>query len=126
MSQWPPGIFRRAFIRAYAEAIGLDSDATMRQFIVEFPDHDDGQSDGLPTGEQPASQNSNSAEGITPFRRRAVAVFVDVAILAMAGIALAAVLDGSRSAFALVTIVYYSASVMLSGNTPGGHLSRTF
>ena len=26
LSRWPPGIFRRAFIRAYAEGIGLDAD----------------------------------------------------------------------------------------------------
>ncbi|PYR02245.1 MAG: DUF4115 domain-containing protein, partial [Acidobacteria bacterium] len=25
VSRWPSGIFRRAFIRAYAEAVGLDS-----------------------------------------------------------------------------------------------------
>ena len=37
-SHWPSGIFRRSFIRAYAEAIGLDPDAVAREFLAEFPD----------------------------------------------------------------------------------------
>ena len=37
-SQWPSGIFRRSFMRAYAEAVGLDVDATLREFLERFPD----------------------------------------------------------------------------------------
>jgi transcriptional regulator with XRE-family HTH domain len=37
-SRWPSGIFRRSFMRAYAEAIGLDGDATVREFLERFPD----------------------------------------------------------------------------------------
>lgn len=33
VSRWPSGIFRRAFIRAYAQAIGLDPDAAVREFL---------------------------------------------------------------------------------------------
>jgi transcriptional regulator with XRE-family HTH domain len=35
---WPSGIFRRAFIRSYAEAIGLDADAIVREFLERYPD----------------------------------------------------------------------------------------
>src|SRR5215813_7740345 len=38
VSNWPSGIFRRAFIRAYAHAIGLDPDATLREFLDLYPD----------------------------------------------------------------------------------------
>jgi transcriptional regulator with XRE-family HTH domain len=38
VSRWPSGIYRRSFIRAYAHAIGLDPDATAREFLEEFPD----------------------------------------------------------------------------------------
>jgi cytoskeletal protein RodZ len=38
VSRWPSGIFRRAFIRSYAEAIGLDADAVAREFAERFPD----------------------------------------------------------------------------------------
>ncbi len=35
---WPTGIFRRAFIRSYAHAIGLDPDVVVRDFLELFPD----------------------------------------------------------------------------------------
>ncbi|MCA1562291.1 MAG: helix-turn-helix domain-containing protein [Acidobacteria bacterium] len=38
VSQWPSGIFRRAFIRAYAHAIGLDPDLVVREFLEVYPD----------------------------------------------------------------------------------------
>lgn len=38
VSQWPSGIFRRAFIRAYAHAIGLEPDVVVREFLDVFPD----------------------------------------------------------------------------------------
>jgi transcriptional regulator with XRE-family HTH domain len=37
-SQWPSGIFRRSFLRAYAQAVGLDVDDTLREFLQRFPD----------------------------------------------------------------------------------------
>src|SRR3982074_1039907 len=38
VSRWPSGIFRRSFIRAYAEAVGLDADAIAREFLEHFRD----------------------------------------------------------------------------------------
>ena len=38
ISRWPSGIFRRSFIRSYAEAIGLDGDDTVREFLERFPE----------------------------------------------------------------------------------------
>jgi len=38
VSHWPTGIFRRAFIRAYALAIGLDPDVIVREFLERYPD----------------------------------------------------------------------------------------
>jgi transcriptional regulator with XRE-family HTH domain len=38
VSRWPSGIFRRSFIRAYAEAIGLEPDELAREFLERFPD----------------------------------------------------------------------------------------
>src|SRR5262245_46066297 len=32
ISRWPGGIFRRAFVRSYAEAVGLDPDDVYRRF----------------------------------------------------------------------------------------------
>jgi transcriptional regulator with XRE-family HTH domain len=38
VSGWPPGIFRRAYVRAYARAIALDPDAVVREFVALHPD----------------------------------------------------------------------------------------
>ena len=35
---WPSGIFRRSYLRAYARAIGLDPEATVREFLALYPD----------------------------------------------------------------------------------------
>jgi cytoskeletal protein RodZ len=37
ISRLPGGIFSRAFVRSYANEIGLDPDATIQDFIAEFP-----------------------------------------------------------------------------------------
>jgi transcriptional regulator with XRE-family HTH domain len=38
LSRWPEGIFRRAFVRAYAHAIGLEPDVAVREFLDFHPD----------------------------------------------------------------------------------------
>src|SRR5260370_33415707 len=38
VSHWPAGIFRRAFIRAYAHAIDLEPDVVVREFLEFYPD----------------------------------------------------------------------------------------
>jgi transcriptional regulator with XRE-family HTH domain len=52
VSRWPSGIFRRSFIRAYAQAIGLDPDTTAKEFLECFPD---------PAEAPPAPLTENSA-----------------------------------------------------------------
>jgi transcriptional regulator with XRE-family HTH domain len=37
VSHWPPGIFRRAYVRAYAQAIQLDPDVIVREFFEVYP-----------------------------------------------------------------------------------------
>ena len=38
LSHWPCGIFRRAWFRSYAQAIGLDPDSSVREFLEAHPD----------------------------------------------------------------------------------------
>jgi transcriptional regulator with XRE-family HTH domain len=38
LSRWPQGIFRRAYIRVYAQAIGLDPDTLLQQFLALYPE----------------------------------------------------------------------------------------
>ena len=37
VSKLPGGIFSRAFVRSYAIEVGLDPDATIQEFIAQFP-----------------------------------------------------------------------------------------
>jgi transcriptional regulator with XRE-family HTH domain len=38
VSRWPGGIYRRTFVRAYAAAIGLPPEPTLREFVRLFPE----------------------------------------------------------------------------------------
>lgn len=40
LSHWPKGIFARAYVRAYAQAVGADADATVDEFCRLFPHGD--------------------------------------------------------------------------------------
>ena len=40
LSRWPSGIFARAFVREYAQAIGVDPQATVDEFCRWFPQGD--------------------------------------------------------------------------------------
>jgi transcriptional regulator with XRE-family HTH domain len=40
LSQWPRGLYARAWIRAYAEAVGLDPEDTVDDFCRLFPNGD--------------------------------------------------------------------------------------
>jgi transcriptional regulator with XRE-family HTH domain len=59
VSRWPSGIFRRSFIRAYAQAIGLDPDSVAREFLEQFPDPAEAQS--APEGQGPAATSRQPA-----------------------------------------------------------------
>lgn len=41
LSQWPSGIFRRAYVRDYARAIGLDPGEVIREFLARYPESSD-------------------------------------------------------------------------------------
>lgn len=38
ISHWPTGIFRRAFVRAYAAAIHIDQEVAVKEFLERFPE----------------------------------------------------------------------------------------
>ena len=40
LSEWPKGLYARAYVRAYAAAIGLDGDDTVNEFCRLFPHGD--------------------------------------------------------------------------------------
>lgn len=69
LSRWPAGIFRRAFVRSYAEAIGLDLDETLRAFLEE---HGDAPELPIRTGSGGSQIEAAAAVArLTPAHRRA-------------------------------------------------------
>ena len=53
VSRWPSGIFRKSFIRSYAEAVGLKPDSVVREFVELYPDPLETQLAAISTGPHP-------------------------------------------------------------------------
>jgi transcriptional regulator with XRE-family HTH domain len=136
VSRWPSGIFRRAFVRAYAEAIGLDPEATLREFLERFPHPSDPSLLARPDG-APASTHGRAALRLTfgddtrslsggtfvdDVRRRCAILAADGGIV-LATAAAASIVSGKFwMPLAIVMIGYYIGSVLLLGNTAGARL----
>jgi transcriptional regulator with XRE-family HTH domain len=63
ISQWPAGIFRRAYVRAYAAAIGFDPDTAVREFLAVY-------TNPAETAEPPPPAPSGLRGLFESFRRR--------------------------------------------------------
>jgi len=57
VSRWPSGIFRKSFIRSYAEAIGLRPDSVVREFVERYPDPLETQLAAIPAAPRPPQSN---------------------------------------------------------------------
>ena len=66
VSHWPVGIFRRAFIRSYAHAIGLDPGVVLLEFLARYPDP----ADSVATPETTAPADEAREIGRPPTRLR--------------------------------------------------------
>src|SRR5438552_3277924 len=90
VSRWPSGIFRRSFIRAYAKAVGLDVDATTREFLERFPDANDPEFAAAPPPPRSALRLTLADTGsaftrgriLESARRRVTAVACDASVVA--------------------------------------------
>jgi hypothetical protein len=126
ISRWPGGIFRRAFVRSYAQCIGLDADDVMRRFERQFPGEAGETLD--PIGALNGSRPSGSAThafpgrpspeaGTASTRTRLLGTAADLAVAAVLAFACAAA--GSRLLWPVLLIAcYYAAGVLISGTSP--------
>jgi hypothetical protein len=126
ISRWPGGIFRRAFVRSYAEAVGLDPDDIYRRFEQQHRP---------PAPESPSAEASFGSAEVTVLEQsrgvRAVAARaripasrvrylgtaadLTVAVVLAFGSAAA----GSRLLWPVLMIAaYYAAGVLLTGTSP--------
>ena len=134
LSRWPPGIFRRAFIRAYAEGIGLDADQVTREFLERFPDPLEPVSNG---GTGPGPQSATAREpvlrltladtgasfvggtAVLDMRHRLAAVACDAGVVIAIALSVFVVSGMFWLPLAVSTLGYYMLGILLLGNTPG-------
>jgi transcriptional regulator with XRE-family HTH domain len=145
LSRWPPGIFRRAFIRAYAEGIGVDADALTREFLERYPDPLDppaaaAAANGVPRrAEQPYDLVTPAAladpalrltladsggwfvggPALVHFRDRWAAVACDAGVVVAIAVSVFVALGTFWLPLAVATLGYYLGGILLLGNTPG-------
>jgi cytoskeletal protein RodZ len=93
--RWPGGMYRRAMVRAYAQAIGLNAEETVRRFLAVFP----AEQDEPPVASRPVPQPDVRRPAV--FRRVASATGI-------AGVSAAVLLIGWNA-------VSYIRSAMQSG-----------
>jgi transcriptional regulator with XRE-family HTH domain len=144
ISQWPDGIYRRSFIRAYAEAVKLDPETVCRKFAEQFPDSRDSArpatTEPAPMAPEPAiavaapevnrqsSFRLTLAEASSPFRggsllrrgdRRLMAIAWDAGSLLVVALTAFMVLGLFWMPLAMTTMIYYLGGILLLGNSPG-------
>ena len=136
VSRWPTtGFYRRAFLRAYARAIGVDVESTLKEFCELYPDPEDkltlAVDQAKPASAEPAagaamcvnapSAGAWFAEGplVKGVGLRCFAAAVDLFVLAVMGVALYAAIGMFWAPLCLATGAYYSVSILVLGNTPG-------
>jgi transcriptional regulator with XRE-family HTH domain len=135
VSRWPVGIYRRGFIRGYAEAVGLDADLIAREFFDAFPVDDDRQGSTAsavvadPGGRAAVPQLRLTLAEINPGERRRTAVAIalrrglavlcDLGVVAATSAILWLIAATFWPAVAGVAMGYYSAGFLIAGTTPG-------
>jgi len=136
VSRWPSGIFRRSFVRAYAEAIGLDPDETVQQFAAHFPDPAElaepfGARQVPEVADRPVPNHGLRLvldDMPTPFsagpllsrvRERWAAIAVDVAVVLSIAVMIFLVLNAFWMPLAVSSLLYYTGGILALGNTPG-------
>jgi len=131
VSRWPTGLYRRAFMRAYATAIGLDPEPIVREFIARFPEPEDAPAVPatpltLPTTRAVLRLTLAEPTGVfaggdvlREARRRLTAVAADAIVLGAVGGALYLVVGDFWAPLAVAVVGYYFASIVVLGNTPG-------
>jgi hypothetical protein len=133
VSRWPSGIYRRAFIRAYATAVGLDPEATSREFFELFPDPDQPPAPSAGAGPAVTAPGTTVlrltlADAGSPFsagqllpgmRDRWAAVACDAGVVAAIAVSVFVVCGRFWLPLGVSMLVYYLGGILLLGNTPG-------
>ena len=123
VSKWPPGIFRRAFIREYAASIGLEPEAVVAEFVQLFPDEESVA--GATTAPAPVVHDLRltfADGGRTPLRSRmlraGLAVLEACAVLAAARLVTWSAPWSFWTVCAALSLMYYGVASACCGRSP--------
>ena len=133
VSRWPAGIFRRAFIRGYAQAVGLDPVAITREFLEQYPEAtDDSPREHATKATTPTPLRLSLADDdhlslllaqfLSHWRQRCVASVWDFCITLAIGLLAFLIFGVFWIPFAVGMICYHAAWGIVLGNTPGAYL----
>ena len=143
LSRWPSGIFRRAFVRSYADAVGIDADETVSRFVRLFPDpHAEDEAVGTVKPCAPPSVEANDSAAprlvladerrdrqslVLDGLRRVAAGLVDLALAAVPAALVAPFLGWQHFwlVAACVGAAGHMAVLASTGSTPGSWLLLT-
>lgn len=126
ISSWPGGLYRRAFVRSYAEAVGLDADLVVERFLVAFPDPEAAADPAAALDSGSPLRLHLAAPASPPWHAKVRIACFDVAFaLAIGLIGLAAAgAVGFWCATAVAALVHHVRSVLDAGRTRPGRLVR--
>jgi transcriptional regulator with XRE-family HTH domain len=125
LSRWPGGIFRRAFARSYATAIGVDPDLVVRRLEEEHPSEDAAQAAAGRTATAALSAATPAAARATqlaagpaaPRRVLLVAATLDLLLAGAIGFGFAAA--NARLLWPVLAIAaYHAVGLLLTGRSP--------
>ena len=136
LAGWPRGIYARAYVREYAELIGVDPADAVNEFCRLFPEgdrrlagllrehaeivgHDLAWTDDLRGTPDRRAAGDAPPDAPNPLLTRAVAAFFDgCVVLGLASAAGLAVSLALATRLVVVTAAYYAVHVLVGGNTP--------
>jgi transcriptional regulator with XRE-family HTH domain len=128
VSRWPAGIFRRAFVRNYAELVGVDPQLAVALFLQCFPDPPDGGSTNGRRGRAQTRRDDALRLTLAPeaLRWQTAAARLGAALtdaMAPVTVALPSGLLGGLPLFwlvlAVVAVLYITVGTLVLGTTPG-------
>jgi transcriptional regulator with XRE-family HTH domain len=118
-SQWPRGLFRRAYIRDYACAIGVPTEPLVAEFVRLFPEDGSFVSEEVSAAAQEPLRLTFAVEPDTRVRHvaaQATSMVVELgAVAVMGGITSLAMGWPLLAACGTVALVYYPVATVLTG-----------
>jgi Helix-turn-helix domain len=132
ISRWPGGIFRRAFVRSYAQCVGLDPEDVIRRFEqqhvvdIELPppgaplEQARARTSWVPSSPYAAIAMGGSSPVVSspaPQRARVLGTIADLTVAIVLAFGSAAA--GSRLLWPVLLIAsYYAVGILLTGTSP--------